>query len=114
VPHQLLIWTLLIVAPMTGVRVVCIDPPSAASATAHLDQSADCDEMCARPQKPARDGVYCALTADSCSLMLAATVAVIPTHSFVTLCPEPTPFESSFADLYLAPELARQSPPPRA
>jgi hypothetical protein len=116
VARKLLIWAVLLLTPFTGVRVVCLDSPAdVAEADSRLSPSQDCDEVCARPQKPRpkRGGFTCALKADTCSQLLTATVAVVPTDGSPGLQLVPTVFESPVGPQYVAPVLPLDSPPPK-
>ena len=113
---KLLIWALLAIVPMTGLRMVCIDQPGGVAVPeARASAAAECDETCALPRKAARRSTpACMLLADSCSLILVGTVAVLPAQPAVRTIPEIVRFEYPGRPHYIAPDLAHQGPPPKA
>ncbi|HXG54752.1 MAG TPA: hypothetical protein VNJ03_05180 [Vicinamibacterales bacterium] len=113
---KLLIWALLAIVPMTGLRMVCLDQPGGVAVPeAGASAGAECDETCALPGKAARRSTpACMLLAESCSLILVGTVAVLPAQPAVRTLPEIVRFEYPGQTCYSAPVLAHQGPPPKA
>ena len=115
--RRILIWAVLLITPLTGVRIVCIDAPADLTTSApRVSASQDCDEWCARPPKPQpkRGNVSCALNADTCNQLLAATVAVVPAYSSPSVQLVPTTVASVDGPQYAAPVILPDSPPPKA
>ena len=114
--HKLLVCALLTIVPVTGLRMICVDPPvEAKAAVSQPPQTGqDCEETC--PRKPAKrsSGPTCMLLADGCTVVLIAVVAVVPAHAPVVLRAEAAPFESALHQSYLSPTLALHAPPPKA
>jgi hypothetical protein len=114
--RRLLIWSLLALAPFTGVRMVCVDRPSQARVVS--ESSGDCDEFCLRPTtrapQDAHDAMDCVLLADGAVLMVVSGVAVLPAQSAIKFIVEARPYELTVVDFYLSATLSHHSPPPKA
>lgn len=112
---KLFIWALLAMVPMTGLRMVCVDQPSGVAAPeAKASAAAECDETCALPRKAPRTSLpACMLLAESCSLILVGTVAILPAQPAVRTLPESVRFEYPGRLSYMAPDLSHQGPPPK-
>jgi hypothetical protein len=111
---KLLIWALLVVVPVTSLRVVCMDAPAEVSVReSGGSETAHCREMCARI-KAAASGSNCAVTAASLVLLEAALIGLPPVQPVLRVHHVAVLFNPDHSDAYLAPELNRQSPPPKA
>ena len=114
--HKLLVCALLAIVPVTGLRMICVDPPVQATDDAMRagDGGQDCDETCTRRPAKRSPGPTCMLLADGCSVVLIAVVAVVPAHAPVVVRTQPSPFEFHCQQSYLPPSLAHHAPPPKA
>lgn len=114
--HKLLVCALLAIVPVTGLRMICVDPPVQATDDAMRagDGGQDCDEICARKPGKRSQGPTCMLLADGCSVVLIAVVAVVATPVPVVVRAQPSPFELPCQQSYLSPSLAHPAPPPKA
>ena len=113
--HKLLVCALLAIVPVTGLRMICVDPPVQATDDAMRagDGGQDCEETCTR--RPKRSpGPTCMLLADGCSVVLIAVVAVVPAHAPVVVRAQPSPSEFPWQGSYLSPSLVHPAPPPKA
>lgn len=122
--RRVVLWALVAVLPFSGMRVMCIDPPAAAtssieradetSATGHAEHTSECDRLCPLPRRSANDDRDCALTVDGSLLIMVAGGAVFPIQEPPRA---PATARHRFSDppqLYLEPGLARLNPPPKA
>jgi hypothetical protein len=114
--RRLLIWSLLALAPFTGVRMVCVDRPVESKAVSAA--AGDCDEFCLRPTarapQDAHGDIDCVLLADGAVLMVVSGVAVLPAQPAISFIVEALPYELNVTDFYLSPTLSHDSPPPKA
>jgi hypothetical protein len=115
--RTILIWLLLVFAPFTGVRLVCIDhPPMPAGPAA--DPDADCEQFCLRSKSPEREvrsaDVECILVAQCSLLTGVSTVAVMPGQTPIGFERALQRCTTEISDRYLAPILTRSTPPPKA
>jgi hypothetical protein len=117
--RKLVLGTLLVFLPFSGMRVICIGSPTDVSASnARTETGADCERLCplhpssVAPSSP-EDGSDCALSSDASSLGIFASIAVLqlqePLH--VPLVSAPT--YSDVPRFYLEPALAHLGPPPK-
>jgi hypothetical protein len=118
---------LLVLLPLSSVRMVCFDSHSAdarAGTTLASDDEAaaaaekECERICARrhaPPRPAATTTTCVLVPDpNCSFLASAGVAVMPPEPTTLVAAAAHPFEPVAAGEYLAPLLPHDGPPPRA
>jgi hypothetical protein len=114
--YKLLVCTLLAIVPVTGLRMICVDPPVASRAEVGPAASGgqDCEETCARKPVKRSSTPTCMLLADGCTVILIAVVAVVPAHMPVLQRAQAAPFEPALYQFYLSPTLDLHAPPPKA
>lgn len=114
--RKILVAALVFVTPFSGMRVICLDPPTNVSTSADdAEDRSDCERLCA-VQRPngSGSGSNCALTADGSLIVVGAATAVIPVQEPMRL-PTVTRLDVSDIDQrYIEPALARLNPPPEA
>jgi hypothetical protein len=121
-----LVCALLVLVPLSSVRMVCFSTHAAERRTASGAQSAaagepdetECQRICThRPAEPkaAVPAVRCVLLADpACEWLTTAAAAVMPPAPRVASAAGVAPFELPASAEYASPVLVRQSPPPRS
>ena len=114
--HKLLVCTLLAIVPVTGLRMICVDPPVSSKAAVGPAASGgqDCEETCARKPVKRGPGPTCMLLADGCTVVLIAVVAVVPAHMPVLQRAQAVPYEPALYQFYRSPTLDQHAPPPKA
>jgi hypothetical protein len=112
--RSLLTWLLLVIVPLSGIRMVCIDRPLMAPSTA----AGDCDQFCLRANAPEREvgttDVDCVLFAQCSLLVGVSSVAVLPVQSSIAFELGPHSDTIEVTHRYLAPILSHRTPPPKA
>jgi hypothetical protein len=112
--HKLLLWAVLALVPFAGIRVVCIDLPVEVSVPVEgQTEGHACKELCARV-KAQGSGTNCVLSGGGASLLLMESVAVLPARTPLPFETVTARFDAELQDFYLAPLLARHSPPPKS
>ena len=118
--RTLLVWLLLGLAPVTGVRLVCIERPPSRPVDTAVESAQHCDAFCPRPaasddrvQSNLAD-MECLFVADGTLLMVVAGIAILPSAPAVPaeLRSAAIPVESHIG--YLGPLFGPQTRPPRA
>ena len=113
--RRLLIWSLLVFTPFTGVRMICVDTPARTAAT--VDAGADCEQFCLRQKARAPEGPHgdidCLLVAGGAVVMVVSGEAILPTPPAIRFVAEARPYELVVTDLYHSPALSLLSPPPK-
>ena len=104
-------YLLLVVAPLGGVRVVCIDGPARPAARVPATGE-DCAVSCALRAAPGSD-TTCAWGQGSPRLMLVATDAVPPPDVPAFGAWRALPLQLDIPTIYDDPSLTDLSPPPR-
>jgi hypothetical protein len=107
---------LLTTLPFSGMRVICVDAPTEASAATTQTTADDCEQICARHHHLSSDttGSNCVLTADACALIaFASTVSIGPEQSSAGLTLDVSAAPADASRGWLEPELAHQVPPPK-
>ena len=111
--RTLIAWTLLALAPLTGVRLVCVTEPVRGSSIQPSDPLA-CQTICSRHPR-ASYRTRCALVDDpSCAFALGTTAAVLPDGPAVPFTMTAEPLECIDGSACAHPPLDRGSPPPKA
>ncbi len=117
--RRLVLGTLIVIMPFSGMRVICADPPAeATTSSAPSVEASDCERLCPvhRPSdtpSSTKNDRGCALSADDCSLIAFATVAVFrPQEPPQVPLVVPAVYAES-PRFCLEPELAPAGPPPR-
>jgi hypothetical protein len=125
--RTLLVCTLLMLVPLSSVRMVCFDAHAADAAarpnvgperdTAAADAEAACERICMRRHDPpaaSESTAACVLIPDaSCAFLASAGLAVMPREPIVATAQPIRRFDPTPIDDYLPPVLSRLSPPPR-
>jgi len=112
--RTLIVWALLAVSPLSGVRIVCVIEPPPADAALHPDEALGCQTICSR-HPPASYRTRCALVEDpTCAFALASTTAVLPENPSLPFAANSEPLAHVRQATYLRPALDRASPPPKA
>ncbi|HEY3092008.1 MAG TPA: hypothetical protein VGJ52_02880 [Vicinamibacterales bacterium] len=114
--RKFLLSALLVTMPFSGIRVICVDAPAAASAATTQTAADDCEQICARHHHVSSDttGSNCVLTADVCALLaFASTVSIGPEQSPAGLTLDVSAAPADAPRGGLEPELTHQVPPPK-
>ena len=119
---------LLLLVPLSSLRLVCLDAhaeSAAARPAADRDpgdpSSAEADDECRRvcmrrqaPPPPPQPTTTCALIPDpTCTYLASAVTAVMPREPVMPAVATVCRVESIVTDDYLPPVLPKDSPPPR-
>jgi len=128
----LLACVLLLLLPLSGVRLVCVelhadgDGKRARAMIAAEDAAAaerECERVCTRhpgahppaPPPASTAGVSCVLIPDpGCTFLASVGIAILPAPVVTPGAPAVHPFETSATAGYLPPLLPHRGPPPRA
>ena len=114
--RKVLLWALVAVMPFSGMRVMCVDAPLAATTPGGQAHTSDCERLCPLPEAAARSGSEsdCAMTVDSSLIIMAGAIAVFPVHQSLS-APAFVQYEAADRPtFYLEPGLAHPNPPPEA
>lgn len=112
--RTLIVWALLAIAPLSGIRIVCVVDPHAAAASLQPDDPLACQTFCAKHPR-ASYRTRCALVEDpTCAFALGTTTAVLPDAPSLTFTVLSEPYERAPQIAYARPPLDRASPPPKA
>jgi hypothetical protein len=132
--NTLLVWALVVLAPLSGVRMICLDPDSLdagrerAAAAVLAAEEAHCQQTCAlharhgqaQPPAPAAQPApaprpSCFFVADTtCELAMSTGIAVVPQPASLVIARIATPIEPTLSPAtYLAPVLSPPGPPPK-
>ena len=132
--NRLLACVLLLLLPLSGVRLVCVeldadrDGKTAHATIAAEDAAAaerECERVCTRhpgahppasaPVPASTAGVSCVLIPDpGCTFLASVGIAILPGPVVMPGAPSVHPFEMSATAAYLPPLLPHRGPPPRA
>ncbi|HWK10597.1 MAG TPA: hypothetical protein VNR64_11125 [Vicinamibacterales bacterium] len=108
----LLIWLMLALMPLMGVRIICVTEMPTSAAGAPSDDALDCQTMCSRHAPHVK--TRCVLVEDpSCAFALASPIAVMPEAPVLSYRPTTEPFAVTNAARRPATSLDRSSPPPK-
>jgi hypothetical protein len=116
VARTLFLWTLVILMPLTSLRMICVDHSVRAAGRAAVFSPTECDEMCPRDGAPLpendRPENECLLVAGGCSAVTTFLVA-LPAPALAIAPPLPTIYADVRPPLtYLGPVVRPFSPPP--
>jgi hypothetical protein len=122
--RRLVLGTLLVITPFSGMRVICIDSPTDMSgSSANIQNITDCERLCPlhpppdAPSSPTPSGTQndsdCALSTDTISLSIVASTAVLRPQE-----PQQVPLVVSAVSadapwFYQEPALSHLGPPPK-
>jgi hypothetical protein len=112
--RKLIVWTVVAVSPLTGVRVVCVIEPPTGAATVQSDDALACQTMC-KKRPPSTVRTRCALVEDpTCAFALGSSTAVLAEQPSLTFTLTSEPVERLAGAAYPRPTLDLASPPPKA
>ena len=112
--RTLIVWALLAISPLSGLRIVCVIDPHLADTSLQSDDPLACQTVCSlHPRASYR--TRCALVEDpTCAFALGSTTAVLPEKPALQFTVTSEPFERLYDTAYDRPALDRASPPPKA
>jgi hypothetical protein len=111
--RRFLVWALLAVAPLGGVRVVCVVEPHAAAASLSADDPLACQTICSKHPR-ASYRTRCALVEDpTCAFALGSATAVLPDAPELPFTMTSEPHERAVRIAFDRPALEHASPPPK-
>jgi hypothetical protein len=111
--RALIVWTVLAISPLTGVRIVCVVDPPVNAASLQSDNALGCQTVCSR-HPPAAYRSRCALVEDpTCTFALGFAAAVLPEQPAMPFTMTSEPVERVGRGAYSRPALDRASPPPK-
>lgn len=112
--RTLIVWTLLAISPLSGLRIVCVVEPPAADAALQSDDAIGCQTLCSLHPK-ASYRTRCAVVEDpACAFALGSTTAVLPEKPALPFAVTSELLEGVRHAAYTRPALDRASPPPKA
>jgi hypothetical protein len=117
--RRLVLGTLIVIMPFSGMRVICVDSPEeATTSSAPSREVSECERLCPLHQpsdtpSSTKTDQGCALSADGCSLIAFASIAAFqpqepPQVPLVVLA-----VYAESPRFCLEPELAPVGPPPK-
>ena len=111
----LFLWALLVVIPLTNVRMICIDHPRGKAGMPGVSEPADCSEVCPRDAAPRpAPETGCVLVAGGCSAVTAFVVALPAPQTAPLSIPPATPVSAApETDGYRPPAPSLVTPPPK-
>jgi hypothetical protein len=111
--RTLIVWALLAISPLNGLRIVCVIDPHLADASVQSDDPLGCRTVCSlHPRASYR--TRCALVEDpTCAFALGSTAAVLPEQPTLPFTATSQPFVRPYDAAYDRPSLDRVSPPPK-
>jgi hypothetical protein len=112
--RALVVWIMLAMSPLSGLRIVCVIDPHETDASLQSDDPLACQSVCSlHPRASYR--TRCALVEDpSCAYALGTTTAVLPAAPALPFTMTSEPFDRGPRVSYPRPALDRASPPPKA
>lgn len=116
--RTLVLGTLLVILPFSGMRVICVGVPTDVSpSNARTEQGTDCERLCplhlpsVAPSSP--DGSDCALSSDASSLGIFASIAVLQPQEPLHVPLVVSAVSADAPRFYLEPALPHLGPPPK-
>jgi len=111
--RRVIVWALLAISPLSGVRIVCVIDLHASDASLQADDALGCQTVCSlHPRASYR--TRCALVEDpTCAYVLGSTTAVLPEKPAVPFTMTSEQLERAHDTAYDRPALDRASPPPK-
>ena len=111
---MLIVWALLAVSPLSGMRIVCVVDTQAAPASRQPADGLACQTICST-HPPASYRTRCALVEDpTCAFALGSITAVLSEKPSLPFTRTSEPFERAHQAAYARPMVDRASPPPKA
>jgi hypothetical protein len=116
VARTFFLWTLVILVPLTNLRMICVDHAAGSAGRVAVSSPTECDEMCPRDGAPLpendRPENGCLLVAGGCSAVATFLVA-LPAPALALAAPPSTIYAVVRPTLtYLWPPARPFSPPP--
>ena len=114
--RTLFLWMLVILVPVTNLRMICVDHAAGTDGRASASLPTECDEMCPRDDAPRPDNDRsengCLLVAGGCSA-LATFLMAVPAPALALAAPLSTIYADVRPTLtYLGPADRPFAPPP--